>query len=339
MLPVIFRSLIHPPQLPTSRPNIRKTGSASLIRKRPLLPARRDFLTILNGKLNRWKPDRMQSIESQLQKITELISLPEVYLKINRLMNDPTSNIGDFAKVINLDASLSAKLLKVVNSVYYGLSGEVSSISRAVSMVGIQQLHVMVLSISAVSAVSSLNFPRDIADLKAFWRSSLLTGNLARTLAHSLRLKRLESFFIIGLLHEIGHLVLYAHFPEQARAAMQLAREKDIPIHEAEQQAIGCHYGTIGANLMTQWHLPPDFAYLTRYQPTPELADEQQQAVALIHVAHAYAQQKFLLPQCDVNELIHPTAWKNAGLSAEDIEQSMAGALESSAELERIILH
>jgi len=181
----------------------------------------------------------MQSIENHLQEVTELISLPEVYIRITQLMDDPTSDIEDFAKVIHLDPSLSAKLLKAVNSAYYGFSGEISSISRAVQLVGIQQLNIMVLSISAVTAFSALNFPKDIIDLKSFWRSSLLTGTLAKLLAQELKVRPAERFFILGLLHEIGHLVLYANFTDIARQTIQMSAQSNMRIDEAEQEVLG----------------------------------------------------------------------------------------------------
>ncbi len=280
----------------------------------------------------------MSSFEAELQAVTELISLPEVYLKINQLIDDPTSDIDDFARVIHLDSNLSAKLLRAVNSVYYGFSGEVSSISRAVQLVGIQQLHVMVLSISAMTAVSSLEFPDDIVDFKAFWRSSLLTGTLARALARALKLQPVERFFILGLLHEIGHLVLYARFPDKARQVLQRVRDSGISANQAEMEVLGIHYGQVGARLMAQWKLPQAFQDLTRLQPVPEEAGDLQRESSLLHIAHAYANQHFLQLHDDVDELVHPVAWQSTGLSRDRVEEHLEDALASCLELERIIL-
>ena len=253
-------------------------------------------------------------------------------------MDDPKSDIEDFARVIHLDPSLSAKLLKAVNSAYYGFSGEISSISRAVKLVGIQQLNIMVLSISAVTAFSALNFPKDIIDLKSFWRSSLLTGALAKLLAQELNVRPAERFFILGLLHEIGHLMLYANFPDQARKTIQMSQQSDMRINEAEQEVLGVHYGDIGAMLMAQWHLPEHFQLLTRLQPTPELATESQVEISILHVAHGYAHRQFTETECDIQDLIHPVAWENIQLDQAQIEEILQIALETSAELEKIII-
>ena len=92
----------------------------------------------------------MSDIQQQLQEVTELISLPEVYLKMRRLMDDPASDIYDFAEVISVDPNLSTRVLKVVNSAYFGFPEPVDSISRAINMIGLGTLHNMVLGISAL---------------------------------------------------------------------------------------------------------------------------------------------------------------------------------------------
>ncbi len=112
----------------------------------------------------------MSEIEQRLQEVTELISLPEVYLKVRKLMDDPNSDIYDFAEVISIDPNLTSRVLRVVNSAYFGFPEPVESISRAVNMIGIGQLHNMVLGISAIS---SLKQPNDILPLDTFWLASL----------------------------------------------------------------------------------------------------------------------------------------------------------------------
>jgi HD-like signal output (HDOD) protein len=101
----------------------------------------------------------MPDIEQKIEEITGLISLPEIYLKVRRLMDDETSEIDDFAQVIIVDPNLSTRVLKIVNSAYFGFQEPVDSITRAINMIGIGQLHNMVLG---VAAISSLDLPNDI---------------------------------------------------------------------------------------------------------------------------------------------------------------------------------
>ncbi len=277
----------------------------------------------------------MSEIEQRLQEVTELISLPEVYLKVRRLMDDPHSDIYDFAEVISVDPNLSSRVLKVVNSAFFGFPEPVDSISRAVNMIGIGQLHNMVLGISAIS---SLNLANDIMPLNTFWRASLFSGVLARLLAEQMKLAKSEHLFIAGLLHEIGHLVLYSKFPLQALAARQIAEDQGKQIHEAEMQIMGCHYGDIGAMLMANWNLSGNLQTLTRNQPIPENANELKIESTLMHLAHACAHSEATDSTSAADTCFDAEIQTLTGLSQEEFDNSLDEARSISTDMERVIL-
>jgi HD-like signal output (HDOD) protein len=277
----------------------------------------------------------MSEIKLRLQEVTELISLPEVYLKLRHLMDDKTSDIYDFAEVISVDPNLSTRVLKVVNSAYFGFPEPVDSIARAVNMIGIGQLHNMVLGISAIS---SLDLPNDIMPLDTFWRSSLFAGVLARLLAEQMKLNKSDHLFIAGLLHEIGHLVLYSKFPLQALAAQKIAQDQGRAIHEAELKVLGYHYGDIGAMLMANWNLSDKLQSLTRNQPNPDAASENKIETALMHLAHACARSVTTDNRAAADNPIDAEVLAMTGLTQEDLEHSMAEARIISTDMEKVIL-
>ena len=277
----------------------------------------------------------MSDIQQQLQEVTELISLPEVYLKVRQLMDDPAADIYDFAEVISVDPNLSTRVLKVVNSAYFGFPEPVESISRAINMIGIGPLHNMVLGISAIS---SLTLPNDILPLNTFWRASLFSGVLARLLAEKLKLSKSDHLFIAGLLHEIGHLVLYSKFPLQALAAQKIAEDQGQAIHEAEMQIMGHHYGDIGAMLMANWNLPDNLQILTRYQPTPEAATQDKVETALVNLAHACAHSEATENRDAADTVTDAGVLEMIGLTQEELEFSMDEARSISADMEKVIL-
>ncbi len=274
-------------------------------------------------------------IELRLKEITDLISLPEIYLKIRRLMADPDSNIDDFAAVISVDPNLCSRVLRLVNSAYFGFPEPVESIPRALNMIGIGQLHNMVLG---VSAISSLELPNDFLSLKTFWRASLFAGVLARLLGDKLELAGSENLFVAGLLHEIGHLVLYSKFPLQALAARQLAEEQGQRIHEAELEILGCHYGDIGALLMANWNLSENLQSLTRNHPDPAAIDEHRLEAALVNVAHACGQARASSDTVGIGEPGDSAVQEMIGLTPGEIEATLLEAGSISAEMERVIL-
>jgi HD-like signal output (HDOD) protein len=279
--------------------------------------------------LNTNAPD----INKQLHEVTELISLPEVYLKIRQLMADDDSDIADFAEIVRLDPNLSLAVLKMVNSAFFGFSRKIENVLQATNMIGIGQLHIIVLGLSAISA---LNCPNKLIPLKTFWRSSLFTGVLAQLLAQRQKIPNSETLFIQGLLHEIGHLVLYTKLPELTEHTIGLAENDNLPIHEAESQVFGCHYGDVGALLLAQWGLPDEYQMAIRHQPTPEVKNPCAEAVGLLHLAHGYAQQHVgLIESADM--AINPIAWETKQLTPKDVECELDAARTITSDMERII--
>ncbi len=276
----------------------------------------------------------MPDIEQKIAEITGLISLPEIYLKVRRLMDDDSSDIDDFAQVIIVDPNLSTRVLKMVNSAYFGFQEPVDSITRAINMIGMGQLHNMVLG---VAAISSLDLPNDILPLKPFWHNSLYTGVLSQQLAGRLRLQRSDRMFMAGLLHEIGHLVLCAKLPDHAREAIRVSVQSARPLHQIQQQMLNCHYGDIAAMLLESWKLPAELQDLVRYHPDPLAAPSQQLETALLHLAHAYAGQNKASP-IDAAELIDAEIRELIALSQDEINECLETARSISVEIGKSIL-
>jgi HD-like signal output (HDOD) protein len=193
----------------------------------------------------------------------------------------------------------------------------------------------MVLSISAISSIA---LPNEFISLKTFWRTSLFTGVLARTLAERKGLAHSEPLFIAGLLHEIGHLVMYSQMPAQSQEARQIAEAKDLPIHEAELQVFGHHYGEVGAMLMARWNLPQTLQTLTRNQPVPAHAVELKIESTLLHLAHQCAQldAKEFPKTADIS--FDEEVCALTGLSQEELENTLDEARSMSADMEKVIL-
>jgi HD-like signal output (HDOD) protein len=262
----------------------------------------------------------MSDIAQQLQDITGLISLPEVFLKLRRLMDDDASDINDFAAVIIVDPNLSSPILKMVNSAYFGFPEPIDSITRAINMIGVDQLYNLALS---VSAMSSLDLPNDILPLKPFWHRSLYTGVLSQQLALQLKLERSDLLFLAGLLHETGHLVLCARLPDYARESIRVSVQSGRSIHEVQHRMLGCHYGDIGAMLLGNWNLSEELQALVRYQPTPTAATRHRVETAVLHLARAYAGQNPVAVSAAADSLIAPEVRALIELDQDEINQSL----------------
>lgn len=250
-------------------------------------------------------------------------------------MEDPNSTIEDFSGVVGCDPNLASSVLKVVNSALFGFPGEVDGIDKAIHLMGLRNLHDVVLGVSAVTA---LDYPNDIMPLKTFWRCSLFSGVLARLLAIQLNVRNTECLFLAGLLHEIGHLVIYSKYPGQAMKAIARSMEGSPMLHVAEQEVLGFHYGQVGARLMAKWRLPHDVQAFTYYQPTPADAPMNPLGTAILHLAHGYAHQLFSGAGQSLEQLIDPDAWIILNLTPEQIEATLEKAVQVSSDMEKVIL-
>ena len=273
-------------------------------------------------------------LDEVLKGIESLVSLPEVYLKFRQLMDNRNSSLPDFAKVVSCDPNLTALVLKFVNSPLYGFSGSVNNISVAINLLGTNRLHDLILT----ATVMKLAYPETMMPLKTFWRSSLYSGILARLLGRQLPIHDSESLFVAGLLHQIGYLVLYAKFPEQAKKALLKAEAENLPAHVAELAILGFHYGEVGAKLMALWRLPVDFQVMTYYQPVPLDAPMLKIKTALLHLVHAYAHQYISGDGISIEDYIVPEVWQRLGINNDQLELALEQAKELTMGIENSIL-
>jgi len=274
------------------------------------------------------------NVEQLVDDVSHLISLPEIYLKIRALIDDPNSELEDFAAVVNADPGLSAVVLKIVNSAFFNFPGQIDNINRALNLIGIEQLHDLVLSLSALK---TLDFPNDIEPLKTFWQRSIYCGALAKLLAQKSQLPDAESLFVTGLLHEIGHILLFTKFPEQSKQVVSQAKQDQLPLTDVEHSMLGTDFAKVGAALMRVWNLPYKFQYVTAWQLEPEKATEYALETMIIHHAHKAAVNKFpgadsLQYELESNEM---DALK---INEDDMNILYKQADEISNEIESVIL-
>ncbi|MFW5451373.1 MAG: HDOD domain-containing protein [Methylophagaceae bacterium] len=272
-------------------------------------------------------------VEALVNDVSVLVSLPEVYLKIRELMDDLDSRLDDFSLVINTDPALAATVLKVVNSAYYGLSGQVTEISRALNLIGIGQLHDLALTISAVG---SLELSNDVEAVTVFWKRSIFCGMFSKLLGEHLGLKNAETLFIAGLLHEIGRLILFIKYPEESKQAISFARANNQSLTEIELEIFGTDFGKIGQVLMAQWKLPHKIQNIIGYQLDPSAATEYTLETNIIHFAHKASVNNFSNAD-SFQYLIDTDMLATLRITSEDMSSLCAQASDISQEMERMI--
>lgn len=195
------------------------------------------------------------SLKKIVSRLGTLPSLPEVYAKLRKAMADPEISIADVAAIIEEDMAMSAKVLQLVNSAFFGLFQNVESPARAVNLLGLETVKNLVLGVGAFSEIktSSKLFP-----VKRLWAHSMAVAACAKKIAtnESDDKELIDHCFIAGLLHDIGKLVLLAQMVDKYEQAVLLAEEKDICLRRAEKEIFDTAHGDIGAYLMGLWGMP-----------------------------------------------------------------------------------
>jgi putative nucleotidyltransferase with HDIG domain len=262
----------------------------------------------------------MELIESD----PKLTSLPDVFVRISEVLNDPNSTAKEAADSIGKDLGLSAKLLKLVNSAFYGFPVKVDTLSRAVTIVGSRQLTTLALGLSVLSVFKDL--PEGLVEMRSFWKHSVGCGVIASTLGGPEAAVDVERLFVAGLLHDVGRLVLYRSLPRHAAHVLAQARAEGQLLRVVERRSFGYDHATLGGMLLRKWRFPESLERAVRHHhggpahmglPMP----------ALVHAADAIANGLGLGSSGEVYvPPLSPAAWTTLGLSPDRLAEVVAVA-------------
>jgi len=254
------------------------------------------------------------------------LSIPDVYLRLREVMEAENSNLDDIARVLSLDPALTTRILRIANSAMYGLRSQVETVSRAANVLGLQEIHNLALAAGVSKAVEHLD--NTLMDLNTFWYRSVQCAFLAKTLAEGAGMRGAESLFIRGLLHDIGHLLMFTQHPRECRQALA---KSDCGLQarlDAEEALMGVNALQLMAELANEWRLPNTFAQSFSHLMRPEVLDgTDAREVALLQVAVQLTNgldADLLLEQ--VLQHIDPSVWQLAELPPE----VAAAALDAS---------
>ena len=224
-----------------------------------------------------------------LNKVKDLPPMPKVLFKAREVMSDPKSGFKEIAKVIETDQAIAARVLKVANSAYYGLSGMVNSIHQASVVLGYQTLEQVITMVSSSSLLGKQLKGYGL-NAGALWRHSLAVAIGSRLIAQK-RAPSLEGdAFSVGLIHDAGKLALDAYIIQKNKEIQHFLTNQKPSFLEAERQVLGFDHTEIAFDLCTKWKLPESHAEAMRFHHTPDLAGNNQLA-HIVHLANYLAQQ------------------------------------------------
>ncbi|KAB7628214.1 HDOD domain-containing protein [Alkalilimnicola sp. S0819] len=223
--------------------------------------------------------------EQLARKANQLVSLPRAYHRITEMLDDPRYGAADIGKVIAHEPALTARLLRVVNSAYYGLPSKVNTIPMAITILGTRALNDMILATEVASSFAKLK--SDLVDMADFWHHSIYCGIMARLLSKRLKIGEPDQLFVAGLLHDIGKLVIYRYAPEQAEQIMARFAEGPLQMYQVEREVLGYDHADVGRALVKNWRLADLYQDTTGLHHEPQRARHHIPMVSVVHAANA----------------------------------------------------
>ncbi len=231
-----------------------------------------------------------RALKEIVSQIDSLPTLPAIYVELVDELESEDASIEKIGDIIAKDIGLTAKILKMVNSSFFGLRQQITSPAKAVSLLGLDLIKAIVLTHGTFDKFKNLKYPG--LSLEQMWEHAMITGALAKIIAREggLDRKASDTAFMAGLLHDIGRLLIAAYLPDSYRVIAKRIQEKSKSMVEAETEIIGTTHAAIGAYLIGLWGLPDAILEAAAFHHNPGQSGGKTFNIAtIVHLANAFA--------------------------------------------------
>ncbi len=227
-----------------------------------------------------------ENIDSLVAEVDKLVSLPDVYYRLETLIEHPGSTIADFSQVLSSDTDLCARLLSIANSAFYSFPASIESVEKAVQIIGTRQIRELVLATGVVRAFRDV--PLGMVDMTTFWEHSVAVGVLAKNIAQYCNIRLPERFYVAGLLHDIGRLVFYLKLSGLMHDLLLQREAREEYLFQLEYDQLGYSHAEVGGRLLEIWRVPVSIYEPVSCHHQPQKSIEFAQVTAAVHVADAW---------------------------------------------------
>jgi len=253
-------------------------------------------------------------MESEIKELVDdfIGSPPVVYYQLQRAVDqsygDKDISFQNFADIIRVDPGMTGRLLRLVNSSFYGFESRVESLEHALSIVGLEQLIQLALATEVMSTFKGIS--RDLINMESFWKHSIAVGLAARIMASHMNAAPVESFYLAGMLHDIGSLILFKSMPERMSGILFQCKTQEKNLFDLERRTLGFDHAQVGGELLRGWQLPVRILEAVYFHHQPGRAKQYPLEAAVIHVGDILAYDmkignsgEGLVPALDTNIL------------------------------------
>lgn len=264
--------------------------------------------------------DKNEILEKLFSQDKQLPTLPVIFDKLNQMLANPLTSNKKIADLIMKDPSMVAKVLKLSNSAMYSTRQEITNLTQAITFLGLRVLKDLVLNVSLVRVFTFEKEGDPDFDIATFWEHSLGTAYFTKSVVKKMGLPDNENYYIAGLLHDIGKLVMYQLYPKKFLEIVKLQKEKSMPDLTAEEHVLGVNHSDVGGYLAEKWNFNPEIVSAIR---SHHIASELEQLfVAVVQVANMFAKASGLGFSWDSNvfDIVGDSNWQVIAKQAGDVK-------------------
>ena len=263
----------------------------------------------------------MKLVEDILAKVEHLPGMPAIVQQILITVNDPDFEFRDVVKLVRMDQGITADVLRICNSPYYGLHTKMSSLEQAISYLGANQIVEIVLSSKVVGHYKKAQYGYRLPQGE-LWRHSMATALLSQKIGERLKFGDLPTLFTGALLHDLGKLILSEYVGEQFDEIEALVRDHNMSFVEAERKVLGVDHALLGAAVARKWNLPEPISYAIAFHHNVDRANTHKEIVRLVclsnlmvvHFGIGSGAQGLAAP-------VPPDLLKDVGLKTRDLDK------------------
>ncbi len=230
-------------------------------------------------------PKTINEIQSVLGRIDNLPTLPMVASELIRILGNSTTSMGQISELMNNDQAITAKVLKIANSAYYGIRNKVDTLRTALVILGVNEITNIVIGVSLIKVFD--NEAKGLFDHKSFWKHSVYTAHISRWLSKTFTIPFHGEEFTSGLIHDIGKIILDQYFhPEFVNICKYMELFPQDQIYDIEQKVLGATHMELGFWLADKWKIPQHIQTGILYHHKPEKAPDNTELCCLVNIAN-----------------------------------------------------
>jgi len=267
---------------------------------------------------------KTNKIDRILRSVDRLPTLPTIYTKLTRLLRSPNATVREIGSIINEDQAMAVKVLKIVNSAFYGLTHKVGNLKHAIVILGLNQIRTLVLATSTLKMFQQLKSDNSF-DMQKFWEHSIGCAVAARVLAETTYLGNPDDVFTGGLLHDIGKLIHALYLNEEFTAVVADVEVSGVPMIESEKKLLGYDHTYTGRELAIKWGLSQGTVDMIAHHHLSDSSGELTKEIAAVHIGNILSIALDLgsggekkVPIADMK------AWEILGIELSNLESIMA---------------